>query len=58
MQFLFLLDFQVLQLFYAGKDRFETNKKVIQRFYKGTKKFYVSQGYKLVDAVVGSPLAK
>ena len=42
----------------AGKDRFETNKKVIQRFYKGTKKFYVSQGYKLVDAVVGSPLAK
>lgn len=42
----------------AGKDRFETNKKVIQRFYKGTKKFYVSQGYKLVDAVAGSPLAK
>ncbi|MCI9977279.1 cell wall-binding repeat-containing protein [Clostridioides difficile] len=42
----------------AGKDRFETNKKVIQRFYKGTKKFYVSQGYKLVDAVAGAPLAK
>lgn len=42
----------------AGKDRFETNKKVIQRFYKGIKKFYVSQGYKLVDAVAGSPLAK
>ncbi|MCC0691568.1 cell wall-binding repeat-containing protein [Clostridioides sp. ZZV14-6387] len=42
----------------AGKDRFETNKKVIQRFYKGTKKFYVSQGYKLVDAVAGSPLSK
>lgn len=42
----------------AGKDRFETNKKVIQRFHKGTKKFYVSQGYKLVDAVAGSPLAK
>ncbi|MDB0439163.1 cell wall-binding protein [Clostridioides difficile] len=42
----------------AGKDRFETNKKVIQRFYKGTKKFYVSQGYKLVDAVAGSSLAK
>ncbi|MDI0265970.1 cell wall-binding repeat-containing protein [Clostridioides difficile] len=42
----------------AGKDRFETNKKVIQRFYKGVNKFYVSQGYKLVDAVAGSPLAK
>ncbi|HBE9271453.1 cell wall-binding repeat-containing protein [Clostridioides difficile] len=42
----------------AGKDRFETNKKVIQKFYRGANKFYISQGYKLVDAVAGSPLAK
>ncbi|EGT5080370.1 TPA: cell wall-binding repeat-containing protein [Clostridioides difficile] len=42
----------------AGKDRFETNKKVIQKFYRGANRFYISQGYKLVDAVAGSPLAK
>ncbi|WP_272864960.1 cell wall-binding repeat-containing protein, partial [Clostridioides difficile] len=42
----------------AGKDRFETNKKVKQCFYKGTKEVYIDKGYKLVDAVAGCTLAK
>lgn len=42
----------------GGKDRFETNKKVIEKFYPGQKEFYLSKGWQLVDALTVSPLAK
>lgn len=42
----------------GGKDRYDTNKKVIEYFYKGTKEFYLARGDELVDALTGSPLAK
>ncbi|MFL8712000.1 cell wall-binding repeat-containing protein [Clostridioides sp. GD02377] len=42
----------------AGKDRFETNKKVIKYFYKKEKAFYITEGYKLIDAVSGAAISK
>ncbi|MGX4600231.1 cell wall-binding repeat-containing protein [Faecalimicrobium sp. JNUCC 81] len=42
----------------GGKDRYDTNKKVVEKFYKGTKEFYLSKGDLLVDALTASPLAK
>lgn len=41
-----------------GTDRFETNKKVIDYFYKNSDEFYVSDGYQLVDAIAAAPLTK
>lgn len=42
----------------GGKDRFETNKKVIEKFYPKSKKFYIAKGWQLVDALTISSLAK
>lgn len=42
----------------AGKDRYATNKKVINEFYSGSDKVYIANGDKLVDALTASPLAK
>ncbi len=33
----------------GGTDRFETNKIVIQEFYKNSKEFYLSKGLQLTD---------
>lgn len=42
----------------GGKDRFETNKKVIEKFYPNKKEFHVAKGWQLVDALTASPIAK
>lgn len=42
----------------GGNDRFETNKKIIEKFYNNPKEFYLTKAYQLVDALTGSPLAK
>ena len=42
----------------AGKDRYATNKEVINEFYLGSDKVYIANGDKLVDALTASPLAK
>lgn len=42
----------------AGKDRYETNIKVLDKFYKDSNKLYFTRGDKLVDALTVSPLAK
>ncbi|MCC0633398.1 cell wall-binding repeat-containing protein [Clostridioides sp. ZZV15-6388] len=42
----------------GGNDRFETNKKVIEKFYNGANGFYITKGYQLIDALTLSPLAK
>ncbi|RDY24592.1 cell wall-binding repeat-containing protein [Romboutsia maritimum] len=42
----------------GGIDRFDTNKKVIEYFYKNPDTFYISDGYKLVDALTAAPLAQ
>lgn len=42
----------------SGNDRFMTNAEVIKTFYKETPShYYLSDGYKLVDALTGGPLA-
>lgn len=42
----------------SGNDRFETNTQVINAFYsEKPQKYYLSDGYKLVDALTGGPLA-
>lgn len=42
----------------SGKDRYETNRKVIARFYKNKSKLYLANGRTLVDALTSSNLAK
>lgn len=42
----------------AGQDRFETNKKVIEHFYRKPTEFFLTKGYGLVDALTVSPIAK
>lgn len=42
----------------SGKDRYETNRKVIARFYKNKSKLYIANGRTLVDALTSSNLAK
>ncbi len=42
----------------GGTDRFETNKIVIQEFYKNSKEFYLSKGLQLTDALAASTIAK
>lgn len=42
----------------GGKDRFETNKKIINHFYKSPTEFYLSNHAVLVDALTVSPIAK
>ncbi|KPI55851.1 cell surface protein [Clostridioides difficile] len=42
----------------GGTDRYDTNKKIINKFYSGVKEFYVSSGTDLVYALIGSTIAK
>ncbi|WP_270839107.1 cell wall-binding repeat-containing protein [Peptacetobacter hiranonis] len=42
----------------AGKDRYETNREVLNKFYNASNKLYFTRGDKLVDALTVSPLAK
>lgn len=42
----------------GGVDRFDTNKKIINKFYSGSKEFYITKAYNLVDALTGSTIAK
>lgn len=42
----------------GGTDRYDTNKKIINRFYSGVKEFYIASGTDLVYALVGSTVAK
>ncbi len=41
----------------SGNDRYSTNKAVVRAFYNNPTSFYLSDGYKLVDALTGGPLA-
>lgn len=41
----------------SGADRYETNQAVVNKFYSDANEFYLSDGYKLVDALTGGPLA-
>lgn len=42
----------------GGIDRFDTNKKIINKFYPGAKNFYIAKSHNLVDALTGSAIAK
>lgn len=42
----------------GGIDRFETNKKIISKFYAGAKEFHVTKGWTLTDALITAPIAK
>ncbi|HCQ6286718.1 TPA: cell wall-binding repeat-containing protein [Clostridioides difficile] len=42
----------------GGTDRYDTNKKIINKFYGGVKEFYIASGTDLVYALVGSTVAK
>lgn len=42
----------------GGVDRYDTNKKIINKFYNGAKEFYIASGTDLVYALVGSTAAK
>lgn len=42
----------------GGSTRFETNKAIINKFYKNTREFYVAGAYELTNALVGSSLSK
>ncbi|MCC0664647.1 cell wall-binding repeat-containing protein [Clostridioides sp. ZZV15-6597] len=42
----------------GGTDRYDTNKKIINKFYSGLKEFYIASGTDLVYALVGSTVAK
>ncbi|MCC0703285.1 cell wall-binding repeat-containing protein [Clostridioides sp. ES-S-0049-02] len=42
----------------GGTDRYDTNEKIINRFYSGVKEFYIASGTDLVYALVGSTIAK
>lgn len=42
----------------GGTDRYDTNKKIINKFYSGVKEFYIASGTDLVYALVGSTIAK
>ncbi|WP_300278863.1 cell wall-binding repeat-containing protein [Peptacetobacter sp.] len=41
-----------------GKNRYETNRVILNNFYKDTKKFYCTDGNALIDALTSSLLAK
>ncbi|MCC0765218.1 MULTISPECIES: cell wall-binding repeat-containing protein [unclassified Clostridioides] len=42
----------------GGTDRYDTNEKIINKFYSGVKEFYIASGTDLVYALVGSTIAK
>lgn len=41
----------------SGSNRYSTNSQVVKTFFNGSTTFYLSDGYKLVDALTGGPLA-
>ncbi|HGT0128855.1 cell wall-binding repeat-containing protein [Clostridioides difficile] len=42
----------------GGVDRYDTNKKIVNKFYNGAKEFYIASGTDLVYALVGSTISK
>ncbi|MER0285171.1 cell wall-binding repeat-containing protein [Clostridioides difficile] len=42
----------------GGVDRYDTNNKIVNKFYSGAKEFYIASGTDLVYALVGSTIAK
>ncbi|HGL4361980.1 TPA: cell wall-binding repeat-containing protein [Clostridioides difficile] len=42
----------------GGVDRYDTNKKIVNKFYNGAKEFYIASGTDLAYALVGSTIAK
>ncbi|MCC0638535.1 cell wall-binding repeat-containing protein [Clostridioides sp. ES-S-0001-02] len=42
----------------GGTDRYDTNEKIINKFYSGVKEFYIASATDLVYALVGSTIAK
>ncbi|MDR1773415.1 MAG: cell wall-binding repeat-containing protein [Clostridioides sp.] len=42
----------------GGKDRFDTNKKIVQYFYGDYSNVFLTKGYNLVDALTVSPISK
>lgn len=42
----------------GGVDRFDTNKKIVKKFYPNAKEFHITKGWSLVDALITSPIAK
>ncbi|OJT72942.1 cell wall-binding protein, partial [Clostridioides difficile] len=42
----------------GGSTRFETNKAIINKFYKDAREFYIAGAYELTNALVGSSLSK
>lgn len=42
----------------GGKDRYETNRKVIEKFFKNEKVYYMAKGNPLVDALTTSAMGK
>ncbi len=41
----------------GGTDRFETNKKIIAKFYPNANKFFITKAYDLKDAMISAPVA-
>lgn len=41
----------------GGVDRYDTNKQIINKFYNGSKEFYIASGTDLVYSLVGSTIA-
>ena len=42
----------------GGVERYDTNKKIVNKFYNGAKEFYIASGTDLVYALVGSTMTK
>ena len=42
----------------GGVDRFDTNKKIVNKFYPNAKEFHITKGWTLVDALITAPIAK
>ncbi|NJI80655.1 cell wall-binding repeat-containing protein [Clostridioides difficile] len=42
----------------GGVDRYDTNKQIINKFYNGSKEFYIASGTDLVYSLVGSTIAQ
>ncbi|MGO1043787.1 cell wall-binding repeat-containing protein [Clostridioides difficile] len=42
----------------GGSDRFDTNKKIINQFYSGVKKFHIADSSNLAYALIGTSIAK
>lgn len=42
----------------GGKNRYETNTKIINKFYSGVKNFYVADGFDLTNGLIGCTISK